>query len=77
MMKTGILLAALFAATAACAQGAAPESPGQSPAAGIPWTLDDCIGFASAIISTFSDVRCRWRRATWNSRQPNTAACPI
>lgn len=46
MMKTGILLAALFAATAACAQGAAPESPGQSPAAGIPWTLDDCIGFA-------------------------------
>ncbi|MCR2030777.1 TolC family protein [Alistipes timonensis] len=45
-MKTGILLAALFAATAACAQGAAPESPGQSPAAGIPWTLDDCIGFA-------------------------------
>ncbi|WP_279069619.1 TolC family protein [Alistipes timonensis] len=46
MMKTGILLAALFAATAACAQGAAPESPGQSPAAGIPWTLDVCIGFA-------------------------------
>ena len=46
MMKTGILLAALFAATAACAQGVAPESPGQSPAAGIPWTLDDCIGFA-------------------------------
>lgn len=46
MMKTGILLAALFAATAACAQGTAPESPGQSPAAGIPWTLDDCIGFA-------------------------------
>lgn len=46
MMKTGILLAALFAATAACAQGAVPESPGQSPAAGIPWTLDDCIGFA-------------------------------
>ena len=46
MMKTGILLAALFAATAAYAQGAAPESPGQSPAAGIPWTLDDCIGFA-------------------------------
>ena len=46
MMKTGILLAALFAATAACAQGAAPESPGQLPAAGIPWTLDDCIGFA-------------------------------
>ena len=46
MMKTGILLAALFAATAACAQGAAPESPGQSPAAGIPWTLDDCIDFA-------------------------------
>ena len=46
MMKTGILLAALFAATAACAQGAAPESPGQSPAAGIPWTLGDCIGFA-------------------------------
>lgn len=46
MMKTGILLAALFAATAACAQGAAPESLGQSPAAGIPWTLDDCIGFA-------------------------------
>ena len=46
MMKIGILLAALFAATAACAQGAAPEGSGQSPAAGIPWTLDDCIGFA-------------------------------
>ena len=46
MMKTGILLAALFAATAACAQGSAPEGSGQSPAPGIPWSLDDCIGFA-------------------------------
>ena len=46
MMKTGILLAALFAATMACAQGAAPEGSGQSPAPGIPWSLDDCIGFA-------------------------------
>lgn len=46
MMKTGILFAALFAAVAACAQGAAPEGSGQSPAANAPWTLDDCIGFA-------------------------------
>ena len=46
MMKTGILFAALFAAVAACAQGAAPEDSGQSPAANAPWTLDDCIGFA-------------------------------
>ena len=46
MMKTGILFAALFAAVAACAQDAAPEGSGQSPAANAPWTLDDCIGFA-------------------------------
>ena len=46
MMKTGILLAALFAATAACAQGAAPEGSGHAPAAGSPWSLDDCIGYA-------------------------------
>lgn len=46
MMKTGILFAALFAAVAVCAQGAAPEGSGQSPAANAPWTLDDCIGFA-------------------------------
>ena len=46
MMKTGILLAALFAATAAFAQGAAPEGSGHAPAAGSPWSLDDCIGYA-------------------------------
>ena len=46
MMKTGILLAALFAATAACAQGAAPEDSGHAPAASSPWSLDDCIGYA-------------------------------
>ena len=46
MMKTGILFAALFAAVAACAQDAAPEGPGQSPAANAPWTLDDCIRYA-------------------------------
>ena len=39
MMKTGILFAALFAAVAACAQDAAPEGSGQSPAANAPWTL--------------------------------------
>ena len=46
MMKTGILFAALFAATAACAQGAAPEGSGHAPAAGSPWSLDDRIGYA-------------------------------
>ena len=46
MMKTGILLAALLAATAVCAQGTAPEAPAAVPAPGVPWSLDDCIGYA-------------------------------
>ena len=44
-MKTGILLAALCAAaTTVAAQNAAPDTA--TPAPGVAWSLDDCIGYA-------------------------------